>query len=343
MLGGSGVLEQLGTMSRARNLRAAERLDVVRPLLVDDLAAVEAALAIPDRERAVHLSAQHLLARGGKRLRPICVALSSKLGSGFGPEALDLAVAAELVHNATLLHDDVVDLGVSRRGAPTSRVVYGNAISIFAGDWLLIDALRRVRRSSSADVLERLFDVIDEMIVAESKQLERRGKLETSLDDWMSVAAGKTAALFRWAMYAGARAGGLSLEGANALEMFGQHVGIAFQAIDDVLDIAGDAAVTGKMLFADLREGKASIPIVLALRACPDLEGALRAAADASLDETSGAQLARRIAATGALDEARRFADEHIAQAIAILDGFEASPARAALVSIAHAMTAREL
>src|SRR6185369_3367711 len=152
MIGGSDVLEQLGTMSRARNLKAAERLDHVRPLLADDLAAVEAALAIPDRERAVHLSAHHLLERGGKRLRPICVALTSKLGTGFGPAALDLAVAAELVHNATLLHDDVVDLGTSRRGAPTARIVYDNAISIFASDWLLIDALRRVRRSSSADV-----------------------------------------------------------------------------------------------------------------------------------------------------------------------------------------------
>lgn len=343
MMGGAGVLEQLGTMSRARNLKAAERLELLRPLLVEDLAAVEAALAIPDRERAVHLSAQQLLARGGKRMRPICVALASKLGTGFGPQALDLAVAVELVHNATLLHDDVVDLGASRRGMPTARVVYGNAISIFAGDWLLIDALRRVRRSSSADVLERLFDVIDEMIVAESMQLERRGRLSASLDDWTAVAAGKTAALFRWAMYAGARAGGASSEDAGALERFGEHVGIAFQAIDDVLDLSGDPAVTGKAPFADLREGKASLPVVLALRARPELEPILRTAADGPLADDAGTQLAKRIAATGALDEARRLADERVASAIAILDAFAPSPARNALTSIAHAMTAREV
>jgi octaprenyl-diphosphate synthase len=342
MIGSAGVLEQLGTMSRARNLKASERLELVRPLLADDLAAVEAALAIPDRERAVHHSAQHLLARGGKRLRPICVALASKLGAGFSREALDLAVAVELVHNATLLHDDVVDLGVSRRGAPSARVVYGNAISIFAGDWLLIDALRRVRRSSTGDVMERLLDVIDEMIVAESRQLERRGRLEASLDDWTFVAAGKTAALFRWAMYAGARAGGLSTEQGSALERFGQHLGIAFQAIDDVLDIAGDPAVTGKTPFADLREGKASLPVVLALRARPELIEPLRAAAETPLDEASGARLARQIEASGALDEARRFADDHVARANAILDQFEVSPARVALDGIAHAMTSRE-
>jgi len=343
MLGESGVLDQLGTMSRARNLKVAERLDHVRPLLAEDLAAVEAALAIPEGERAIHLSAGHLLARGGKRLRPICVALASKLGSGFGPRALDLAVAAELVHNATLLHDDVVDLGASRRGAPTARVVYGNAISIFAGDWLLIDALRRVRRSSSADVLERLLDVIDEMIVAESRQLERRGQLSIAIEDWTSVAAGKTAALFRWAMYAGGRAGGCSEAQASALEQFGQHVGLAFQAIDDVLDLAGNASVTGKVLFADLCEGKASLSIVLALRARPELEHSLRAVAETGLDEEAGARLTKEIASTGALDEARRFADTEVAAAIALLDAFEAGPARAALVGIAHAMTAREL
>lgn len=342
MIGELGVLEQLGTMSRARNLKAAERLEDIRPLLTADLAAVEAALTIPDRERAVHASAQHLLSRGGKRLRPICVALASKLGTGFGPEALDLAVAVELVHNATLLHDDVVDLGASRRGIPTARVVYGNAISIFAGDWLLIDALRRVRRSSSSDVLERLLDVIDEMIVAESMQLERRGRLSTALEDWTAVAAGKTAALFRWAMYAGARSGGLSTDESHALEQFGEHVGLAFQAIDDVLDLAGEASVTGKVPFADLREGKASLPIVLALRSRPELEAALRSAADAALTDELGAHLAKQIAASGALQETRRFADDQIAAAVNILARFAPSPARTALIGIAHTLTDRE-
>lgn len=342
-VGDFGVLKQLGAMSRLRNLEVAERLDLLRPFLADELSAVEAALAIPDRERAVQLGAHRLLARGGKRLRPICVALASKLGTGFGREALDLAVAAELVHNATLLHDDVVDMGESRRGAPSTRVVYGNAISIFAGDWLLIDALRRVHRSSRADVMERLLNAIDEMIVAESIQLERRGRLHASLDDWTVVAAGKTAALFRWAMYAGARAGGLSAAQSESLERFGQHVGLAFQAIDDVLDLAGDPTVTGKAPFADLREGKASLPIVIALRTHPELEASLRAAASGPLDDDDGARLSRRIGAVGALDEARCFADEHVARAIAILDAFELTPARAALVGIARALTAREL
>jgi octaprenyl-diphosphate synthase len=200
-----------------------------------------------------------------------------------------------------------------------------------------------VRRSSTADVLERLLDVIDEMIVAESKQLERRGRLEASLDEWRSVAAGKTAALFRWSMYAGGRAGGLSAAQSDSLERFGEHLGLAFQAIDDVLDLSGDPAITGKALFADLREGKASLPIVLALRARPELEVVLRSAADAGLDEERGARLAREIAATGAVDTARRFAEEQVALAIDILEPFDTSTARLALVGIAQAMTTREV
>jgi octaprenyl-diphosphate synthase len=144
-------------------------------------------------------------------------------------------------------------------------------------------------------------------------------------------------------MYAGGRAGGSSEAQAAALEQFGQHVGLAFQAIDDVLDLAGNASVTGKALFADLREGKASLPIVLALRARPELERSLRAVAETGLDEEAGARLTKEIAATGALEEARRFADTEVAAAIALLDAFDAGPARTALVGIAHAMTAREL
>jgi octaprenyl-diphosphate synthase len=144
-------------------------------------------------------------------------------------------------------------------------------------------------------------------------------------------------------MYAGASAGGLTAGECLSLERFGEHLGLAFQAIDDVLDIAGDAALTGKTPFADLREGKASLPIVLALRLRPELEAGLRAAADGVLGEAPTARLAKEITATGALDEARRFADEQITFAIAILDAFEPSPARGALVGIAHAMTHREV
>src|SRR5262249_50298820 len=146
-------------------------------LVNDDMAELEESLsAIHLSPNLAHRAAGHLLDLGGKRLRPVCVALSARVGSGFGRAARDLAVAVELVHHATLLHDDVVDLGDLRRGSPAARVVYGNAASIFAGDWLLVEALRRVRAAGVDETLDSLLDTIDEMVCAEALQLEYRGR-----------------------------------------------------------------------------------------------------------------------------------------------------------------------
>ncbi|MBZ0234996.1 MAG: polyprenyl synthetase family protein, partial [Deltaproteobacteria bacterium] len=249
---------------------------------------------VPRGVRAVQAAAHHLLDLGGKHLRPMCVALAAKVGSGFGERARQLAVAVELVHTATLLHDDVVDIAETRRGEPTARTIYGNAASIFAGDWLLVDALRRVRGTGYGDLLDEMLAIIEEMILAESLQLERRGQVNgprersqrfrtdrsgdlagpidhrdsppgSPFADYFRVAEGKTAALFRWAMRAGARAGECSPEVARGLERFGLDLGVAFQIVDDCLDFAGDAAVTGKALYTDLREGKLTYPVLLGL------------------------------------------------------------------------------
>ncbi len=165
----AGVLQQLRALCTAQGLGSlADHLGELVDFLKDDVRSVERALlSLPRDHSMVQRGAFRLLDLGGKRLRPICVALASRTGSGFGPAAQDIAVAAELVHCATLLHDDVVDLGERRRGAPATRMVYGNAASIFAGDWLLIEALRRVRRTGCHQVLDELLATIDEMIAAE--------------------------------------------------------------------------------------------------------------------------------------------------------------------------------
>ena len=221
----TSVMDRLGAGCRDAGLdRLAERMAMLRDIAATDLRAVEAALAeLPVSGTVVVRGALHLVALGGKRLRPLCVALAARAGRGFGPAAHELAVAVELVHNATLLHDDVVDLGDVRRGAPTTRALYGNAASIFAGDWLLTEALRRVRRADVPGTLDRLLDVIQDMIAAESQQLENRGRLVADRGDLQAVhrRAGKTAALFRWAMDAGARAGGLAEPHCQALEACG--------------------------------------------------------------------------------------------------------------------------
>src|SRR5262249_53644386 len=145
----------------------AQQLSELSDLAGDDLSSIEQALqALPQQPSLVARSAGHLLALSGKRLRPLCVALAARAGSGFSADARNLAVAAELVHSATLLYDDVVDLGEVRRGAPTSRALYGNAASVLAGDWLMTEALRRVRRTGFSDALDRLLDVLGDMVFA---------------------------------------------------------------------------------------------------------------------------------------------------------------------------------
>ena len=135
------VLNRLAHVSEAHGaLALGDRLASLDRWVRADLVDLEAELAaIPRGERVVHLAAHHLLDRGGKHLRPLCVALASRFGDGFSPRARSLAVAVELVHSATLLHDDVIDVADRRRGEPAARIVYGNAASIFAGDWLLVE------------------------------------------------------------------------------------------------------------------------------------------------------------------------------------------------------------
>ncbi len=339
------VLDQLSRISGDHGAPAMrERLAGLHRWVAADLAGFETELAaIPRGSRVVHAAAHHLLDLRGKHLRPLCVALASRFGDGFTARARGLAVAVELVHNATLLHDDVVDVAERRRGQPTACVVYGNAASIFAGDWLLVAALRRIAASGIDGLLDRMLGVIDEMIMAESIQLERRGKVAGDLrDGYFNIVEGKTAALFRWAMIAGARVAGLGAAAERALERFGLHLGVAFQAVDDELDFATGGG-TGKDPLADLREGKITFPMVVALERDPALRGHLEALhAREPCDADDLAAAASAVRATGALAATRRLAEEHVQRALVTLDELPAGPARDALETVALASLERQ-
>jgi octaprenyl-diphosphate synthase len=335
------VLDRLAHVSTARGAPSlGDRLATLDRWVRADLAAFEAELArIPRGARMVHAAAHHLLDLRGKHLRPLCVALASRFGDGFTDQARALAVAVELVHSATLLHDDVVDVAERRRGEPAACVVYGNAASIFAGDWLLVAALRRIAAAGVDGVLDRMLAVIDEMIVAESIQLERRGNVTGSRDDYFAIVEGKTAALFRWAMTAGARVARLPAAAEAALERFGLHLGVAFQAVDDELDYADG---TGKDPLADLREGKITYPLVIALERDPALHGrlvALLAEPEPRRDELLA--IAAAVRATGALAATRELAEQHVERALEVLEELPAGAPRDALVTVALASLER--
>ncbi len=345
----SDLLLRLENMGARRGMGGlALRLGDLAAFIAQDMAVFAEEFAVlPLKESRVQASALHLLDHGGKRLRPMCVALASRLGTGFSAQALDLAVAVELVHSATLLHDDVVDLSETRRGQPTSRVVYGNAVAIFGGDLLLIEALRRVQRCKLPGVLEHLLDTIDEMIAAESLQLQNRGRIDLDREVYFQVTTGKTAALFRWAMAAGGQAAGLSSAERRALQDYGFHLGIAFQATDDLLDLNGDVGRTGKELFADLREGKMTFPVIVALEREPRLrtliEEILELPLDRPLSRAAASEVVQTLQRTRAVDDCLDLARSHAERAIASLEQLPAGEARSALTTVALAIVDRDL
>lgn len=331
------VLDRLRQLCLERGLNGlARNLGELGVLVGEDMAGIEEEMArLESQGSLAEQAALYLMGVGGKRLRPMCVALASRVGGGFDERVLDLAVSVELVHNATLMHDDVIDLAPSRRGLPTARSEFGNAASVFGGDWLLVEALRRVMRSRVGDTLPRLLDTIETMIRAESLQLERRGSLETTEDVYFRIVEGKSAVLFRWALYAGGCAGGLGEQDCEALQDFGSHLGVAFQIIDDLLDFTGREAATGKALFTDLREGKMTYPLILACRRDESLLPLLQSILEGfrSKEEVGvsiAAEVVQSLEGTGALFDSRKLAQERVDAALASLDRLSVRDNRAA-------------
>ena len=323
------VFQSLEGVCAGRGLDAlTQRLVELRVFLEDDLAQVERGISdVGGGDTPAQQSVRHLLDQDGKRLRPICVALAARAGSGFNAAARVYAVAVELVHNATLLHDDVVDLGDRRRGADAARIIYGNAASIFGGDWLLVDALCRIQAVGQPGVLERMLAVVKEMVLAESLQLARRGKVRSSAADYFSIISGKTAALFRWAMFAGARAGGLDERATAALEVYGQK-----------LDVAGDPNATGKAMLTDMREGKMTYPLILAMERDPSLGPILEEAMSADepgIDPLACARVARAVTAARAGEDSLELATKFCREAVKSLEVLPQGRARSSLEAVA--------
>ncbi len=328
----------------------AERLSELQAWLAGDLMGVEQALLQTTGANLAQRAGWHILAAGGKRLRPLCTLLASR----FGPKqdatahahARNLAVAVELVHAATLLHDDVVDLADTRRGQATARALHGNEISIFAGDWLLVEALRRIVATGHSPLVTEALNTVEALILAEVEQAERAKVLADDSEGYYKVIDGKTASLFRFALRAGAVAGGCSAETTAALVQFGSELGMAFQLVDDVLDFEGAPVATGKALLADLNEGKITLPLALTLRHHNHLRDKIALVRAATLaGETADPALVSEIVATvrdsGALATARGVASARLHEAQTALATLPESAQRDALRAIADALTTR--
>lgn len=342
------LIGQLSNIAHQNGLLdLAGRLQKLWLWVEDELQVFEEEMAtLPVGESRIEQAAHHLLDMGGKHLRPLCLAVASKAGTGFDERGRSLALAVELIHSATLMHDDVIDLGDSRRGHSTSRVIYGNAASIYAGDWLLVQALMRIQKAGIEGLTDKMLVIINDMVHAESLQLDNRGRINSSFDDYFKVVEGKTAALFRWALYAGARVGALSDHECQALETYGLHLGIAFQAVDDLLDVDGDAQVTGKALFTDLREGKMTYPLLMALERDSSITAAVEECAQRPAELPLPPEALQIVLSalhnTGALQACRDFAALHSRKAIASVSEISCRETISALTTIAQATTFRK-
>src|SRR3989442_545175 len=243
----------------------------------DDLARVETRLAgeLVSREERLHAIATHLVDAGGKRVRPTVVLLAfhaAAAGRSLSrrDDAVEAAVALELIHSATLLHDDIIDGGETRRGRPSALRMFGLADALVAGDFLFSRAFALCARFE-ADIIRWAADACISLTEGEIMQGRFRHTRAVPAEDYLEIIRRKTASLFEAGARTAAYLGGAERALVDAMASFGHNVGLAFQVSDDLLDVVGHPAVTGKPRGIDLRDGNPSLPIVLALRGDPEL------------------------------------------------------------------------
>ncbi len=275
---------------------------------------------------------------GGKAIRPALAVLSAAAAGGRPEDGVPAAVAVELVHNFSLLHDDVMDRDVERRHRPTGWVAFGEAQAILAGTAMLTAAVQALVDAGPAGqrCLTCLLDAVQRLIGGQSEDIEMEGRAGVDIDDVLHMEAGKTAALLSCAASIGAIAIGAPDEVVAGLAAYGFEIGIAFQLVDDILGVVGDPAETGKSSSSDVRAGKRSAPIVAALEAGSDAAQRLAdlLAGGPLVDDDDVALATRLVVEAGGVDWAAREADARLAQARAHLAAL-ALPRREAAAELA--------
>jgi octaprenyl-diphosphate synthase len=242
-------------------------------LLRDDIAAIEDQFG---RDTVSNVAAiteigEYLRAGGGKRIRPALLLLSAKLLGYQGDGAVKLASVVEIIHTATLVHDDIIDEAQLRRGRPAANTQWGNSMCVLAGDWLYMQAFKIAVQERNFRILDVLVELTQQLVEGELLQMEKLGKL-ISLQEHLDLIYRKTACLFSVCMRVGGILGGANATQEERLAQYGRDLGIAFQIVDDVLDLTASESVLGKPVASDLREGKVTMAVIHALERCTAAE-----------------------------------------------------------------------
>lgn len=242
-------------------------LDILQSLLEGEMEAVNE-MIIARMDSPVPMIPQlagYLIAAGGKRIRPLMTLASTALYGGDMVRAHRLATAVEFIHTATLLHDDVVDDSAERRGQKSANVIFGNEASVLVGDFLFSRAFQLMVEDGNLGVLKTLSDASAIIAQGEVLQLATQGNLSTTMDDYLEVIKGKTAALFAAACEVGPLISSDDVNAARIMAEYGMNLGIAFQIADDILDYSASQEKLGKTVGDDFREGKMTAPVLIAL------------------------------------------------------------------------------
>jgi octaprenyl-diphosphate synthase len=242
-------------------------------LLRDDLVALEDEFGrdTVSGVQAITEIGEYLRAGGGKRIRPALLLLAAKLFDYRGRGAVRLGAVVEIIHTATLVHDDIIDDAKTRRGRPAANTQWGNSKCVLAGDWLYMQAFKIAVQERNFRILDTLIELTQQMVEGELLQMEKLGKPIT-LEEHFDLIFRKTACLFSVCMRLGAILGGATAEQETALGKYGHDLGMAFQIVDDVLDLTASEAALGKPVASDLREGKATMAVIHALERCTPQE-----------------------------------------------------------------------
>jgi octaprenyl-diphosphate synthase len=314
-------------------------------LLRDDLVAIEREFG---RDTVAGVEAiteigEYLRGGGGKRIRPALLLLSARLFDYPGRGAIKLGAVVEIIHTATLVHDDIIDEAQTRRGRPAANTQWGNSKCVLAGDWLYMQAFKIAVRERNFRVLDSLIDLTQQMVEGELLQMEKLGKL-ISIDEHFDLIFRKTACLFSVCMRLGAILGGATPQQEENLAQYGRDLGMAFQIVDDVLDLTASEDVLGKPVASDLREGKVTMAVIHALQRCTtaEREAIATVVRERAFDGVTHSQVLDILNRYGSLEAAHERAAQYATMACNSICSFPDSETKRALLWAPEFVVARE-
>ena len=314
-------------------------------LLRDDLAAIEDEFT---RQSASDVDvitdiAQYLMAGGGKRIRPLLLLLSSKALGCTSHSRIRLGAVVEMLHTATLVHDDIIDEAETRRGRPSSNTTWGNAKCVLAGDWLYMQSFATALEERNFRVLELLISLTQQMVVGELLQMQKLGHLINE-EEYFDLIYRKTACLFSVSMQLGGAITHADEETEAMLGEYGRNLGLAFQIVDDMLDLTATEDILGKPVASDLREGKATLAVIHSIDhgTAADRQTIQRVLEDRSFERVSRERIQAILARNGSVDYAMSVADRYAEQSRQALASLPDSEYKRALLWVPDFVVARE-